>query len=59
MKTSYATLIVAILVAVGGWAITLPSWSVACQPTNIGGLLMGLGSVAGAWFAKSPRGGAQ
>lgn len=30
----------AILLAVGGWLVTLDSWSVALEIKNVGGLLM-------------------
>lgn len=30
---------------IGGWMITLPSWSAALTPVSLGGLLLVLGSI--------------
>jgi hypothetical protein len=55
MKTNYVTLVIAIIGAFGGWILTLSGWDVALQTTNLGGLMISLASVIGAWYAKSPR----
>jgi hypothetical protein len=62
MKLSIAFLLASLLMAIGGWILTLPNWNAATTPAAIGGLLTGLGGVVVAWLGKSPitpKGGSQ
>jgi hypothetical protein len=59
INISMQLLIASLLCGVGGWMITLSSWSAAITPVSMGGLLMIVGSVVAAWLGKSPLKGAQ
>ena len=54
MKLSILVLVASLLMAIGGWVITLPSWQAALAPVSMGGLLTGIGGVILAWLGKSP-----
>lgn len=54
MKLSIVLLVASLICGIGGWAVTLPSWTAAVTPVSIGGLLMVLGGVIAAWIGKSP-----
>ncbi len=54
MKLSMVVLVASLLMAIGGWIITLPTWQAACTPVSMGGLLTGVGGVILAWLGKSP-----
>jgi hypothetical protein len=42
---SMIILVLSILFSIGGWMVTLQTWSDALQPQNLGGLLMILASL--------------
>ena len=54
MKASYAVLIASMIVALGGWMVTLNEWGQATTTIALGGLLMNLAGVFLAWMGKSP-----
>ena len=55
--SSNLILLVSLLGAVGGWAVTLNTWGAATTPTAVGGLLLVLGSTLGAAFGVKTGGG--
>jgi len=54
MKTSIILLVASLIVALGGWIITLDTWADALKTVAMGGLLMNLAGVVLAWLGKSP-----
>lgn len=54
MKTSTIFLVVSLIAGLGGWMVTLDTWSLALTTTNLGGLLMVEAGVVIAWLNKSP-----
>lgn len=54
MNLSKLFLYASLLAGLGGWMITLQSWSAALTPVSIGGLLVVEAGVVCAWLGKSP-----
>jgi hypothetical protein len=54
MNFSIALLVASLIAGIGGWMVTLASWSVALTTINLGGLLVILAGVVVAWLGKSP-----
>lgn len=54
MKLSIVLLVASLVMALGGWMMTLKTWDAALLPLAMGGLLFNLGGVVVAWLGKSP-----
>lgn len=54
MNLSKLFLFASLIAGLGGWMITLPTWSAAFTPVSFGGLLAVEAGVICAWLGKSP-----